>query len=152
MTTDATIQPPSHISPLPPVSSLSWFASVSLLDGWGYGFSFSFLSSSCLRLQWCTLTVACVEAVHAVSHPQLSVSLSLTLNHCTVLCEKGEREKCNLPSAGSRGAISNSLFFTFYHTHWATCLCVSQCCHMLLQCPVLSQEGREFSSRDEGTF
>lgn len=37
--------------------------------------------------------MACIEAVHAISHPQLSVSLSLTLNHCTVLCEKGEKQK-----------------------------------------------------------
>lgn len=99
------------LSPLPPISSLSWFASISLLDGWGYGFSFSFWSYF-LWLQWCILTVACIEAVHAISHPQLSVSLSLTLNHCTVLCEKGK--KIVQPScAGSHSWISKFSRFHF---------------------------------------
>lgn len=63
--------------------SRSWMAG-------GMASAFPFFTSFFFQLQ-CILIVACIEAVCAISHPQLSGSLSLTLNHCTVLCEKWER-------------------------------------------------------------
>lgn len=82
--------------------------------------------------------MACIEAVHAISHPQLSVSVSLTLNHCTVLGEKGGENKNSatfplLAHTAESAILSFSLFFiTLIGPH--DCVC-----HMLLQCRMLSQ-------------
>lgn len=65
-----------------------------------------------------------LKAVHAISHPQLSVSPSLTLNHCTVLCEKGEKKQCNLPllaHAAESAILSFSLFITLIGPHVGVC-------------------------------
>lgn len=67
--------------------------------------------------------MACIGAVHAICHPQLSVSLSLTLNHCTVLCEKGKKEKNNavtfllLAHKAESAILSFSHFITLIWSH-----------------------------------
>lgn len=90
MTTDPAIQPPFHIPTLPSTPCFfSLLVCQCLAPGWLAVWLPLFLFwSYFLWLHWCILAVARIEALHAVSHPQLSVSLSLTLNHCTVLCEK----------------------------------------------------------------
>lgn len=147
MTTDPPIQPPFHVPPLPPVSSLSWFASISLLDGWGYGFSFFLFKFFFffMTMQWCILTVACIEAVHAIAHPQLSVSLSLTLNHSTRILWKGGRENSAAASPllahpAESANLSFSLVITLIGPHVSVChSAVTYCCSVWM----LSQEGRE---------
>lgn len=142
---------PSIFPLLPPISSLSWFASISLLDGWGYGFSFSslsyffFLNCNDVSLLWHVLKL-CMQSV-ILSCLFLCPWLSITVLYFVKRGRGKKKKRHNLPSAGSQGWISNSLFFTFYHTHWATCRCVSQCCHILLKCRMLSQEGGEVTSQ-----
>lgn len=109
------------LSPLPPISSLPWSASVALLDGWGYGFSFFFsviLYDCCdvpwlwhvLKLRMQSLILSCL-----FPRPWLSITVTLLL--------KREVKQCNLPLL-AQAAESAILFFTFDHSHWATCLCM----------------------------
>lgn len=133
ITTDPSIHPSIiPLSPLLPVSSLSWFASVSLLDGWGYGFSFFFLVSI-YDCNGCIFTVAWIEAAHATSHPQLS--------YCPWLCKtvmyfvKKRENIVQPPSAGSRGWISNFLFdfLSLSSGHMSVCVVLShdvECFHL----------------------
>lgn len=69
--------------------------------------------------------MACIEAVHAISHPQLSVSLSLTLNHCTVLCETGEETFPLLAHTAETAKFSLFHFFSTLHLgHMSVCVAV----------------------------
>lgn len=71
---------------------------------------------------WCILTVACIEAAHALFHPQLSVSLSLTLNHCALW-----GGQCILPLLVHAAELANFLFslFSLSLGHMSVCLALS---------------------------
>lgn len=117
ITTDPSIHPSIiPLSPLRPVSSLSWFASVSLLDGWGYGFSFFFfflfMTTMGVSLLWHELKL------------RMQLLILSCLSYCpwlwiTVLYFV-KRGKPLLAHA----AESAIFFLTFRHSHQATCQCL----------------------------
>lgn len=82
---DPTIQPPAHISLFTPPISSSLLVCQYLAPGWLGVWLELFLFKFLLKLLRCVLNMACIEAVHAFSHPQLPApvlefqSLSCTL-------------------------------------------------------------------------
>lgn len=94
--------------------------------------------------------MACIEAVHVICHPQLSVSLSLTLNHCAVLYfvkrGRGKKKKkhtaqpsfCWLTRLNQQILSFSLILITLIGPH----VSVRHSTVVLLQCRMLSREGR----------
>lgn len=66
--------------------------------------------------------MACIEAAHAIFHPQLSVSLSLTLNHCALW--GGQRILPLLVHAAELANLSFTLF-SLSLGHMSVCVALS---------------------------
>lgn len=119
---------PSIFPLLPPISSLSWFASISLLDGWGYGFSFSslsylfFLNCNDVSLLWHVLKL-CMQSVI------LSCLFLCPWHSITVLyfVKRGRGKKKTgttfllLAHKAESAILSFSLFITLIGPHVGVC-------------------------------